>query len=308
MRAIKKESISQRCEGAGRWVIILSLIAAIHILINDPFTIFYSPFTTATVAYGASKIPAIIVPYDTVTMPGVEVWPQAMVMARRFYAVERPVGGERIEFLEDDRSLGLALTGGDGIGVIRHIPYREGMHRIRVRLLSTSAYEAVEAEMIIGVWERRKPLLLVSVDALRERPKEPLFPFLGSAKKDEERRPLPQSVGVLSEMAERFNILYLYRGEISRIPGIRSWLSKQGFPAYPLLIPGDDKGSFNKLLSDRKDDIKGVVVTPEDEADIFRKEEIRTFLLVEKKREAEYKDEKGTTVVKDWKEIRKSLL
>lgn len=258
-------------------------------------------------ADAGSKIPAIIVPYDAVTMPGVEVWPQAMVIARRFYAVERPVAGERIEFLEDDRSLGLALTGGDGIGVIRYIPHRDGLHRIKVRLLSTSAYETAEAEMIIGVWDRRKPLLFVSVDALRERPKESLFPFVGSAKKDEERRPLPQSVGVLSEMAERFNIVYLYRGELSRIPGIKSWLFKQGFPAYPLLMPGDDKGSFNKLLSDRKNDITGVVVTPEDEADIFRKEQIRALLLVMKKRGTEYKDEKGTTVVKDWEEIRKSL-
>lgn len=286
-----------------RFIFLFTILAISFIF----WKINLSPFLLFSPAGAESKIPAIIIPYDAVTMPGVEVWPQAMVIARRFYAVERPVGGERIEFLEDGRSLGLALTGGDGIGVIRHIPYREGVHKIKVRLLSTSAYEAVEAEMIIGVWDRRKPLLLISVDALRERPKKSLFPFVGRVEKDEERRPLPQSAGILSEMAERFNIVYLYRGELSRIPGIRLWLSKQGFPAYPLLIPGDDKGSFNKLLADRKDDIKGVVVTPEDEADIFRKEGIRTFLLVEKKRGAEYKDRKGTTIVKDWEEIRQSL-
>lgn len=290
-------------EKGGRFIFLFTIFAISFIFgkINLP------PFSNAVVAYAASKIPATIVPYDAVTVPGVEVWPQAKVIARRFYAVERPVGGERIEFLEDDRSLGLALTGGDGIGVIRHIPYREGVHKIRVRLLSTSAYEAAEAEMIIGAWDKRKPLLFVSVDALRERPKESVFPFVGSVKKDEERSPLPQSVDILSEMAERFNIVYLYRGELSRTPGIRSWLFKQGFPAYPLLIPGDDKGPFNKLLSGRKNDIEGVVVTPEDEADIFRKERIRTLLLVEKKRGAEYKDRKGTTLVKDWGEIRKSL-
>ena len=72
-----------------------------------------SPFP----AHAENKTPAIIIPYDTITSPGIEVWPQAKVVARKFQIVERPAGGERIEFTEGDRHLGLALTGGYGIGV-----------------------------------------------------------------------------------------------------------------------------------------------------------------------------------------------
>jgi len=270
--------------------------------------ILFTTFLSLSSIDAGGKIPAIIIPYDSVTMPGVEVWPQALVVSRRFYALERPVGGERIEFLEGERSLGIALTGGDGIGVIRYIPYREGIHRIKVRLLSNSAYEAGEGEMIIGVWDRERPLLLVSVDALWERPKVSSFPFIGSRlKKVEDRHPLPQSATILSEMSKRFSIVYLYRGEISRIPDIRSWLFREGFPGYPLLVLGDDKRAFDRLLSDRKEDIKGVVITQEEDADIFRKERLRTLLLLDKKGGERDKDRKGTIPVRDWGEVRKVL-
>lgn len=263
-----------------------------------------SPFP----AHAEDKTPAIIIPYDTITSPGIEVWPQAKVIAKRFQIVERPAAGERIEFTEGDRHLGLALTGGDGIGVVRYTPLSEGMHKIRVRLSPASAYSAEEGELLIGVWNLARQLLLVSVDALREKQKEIKFPFIGRIKKDGERRPMEGAVDILSALSKRFHIVYLYRGDLAQVSGIRSWLSQNQFPVSPILIWDNGTTSLNKVLADREKNIKGAIVTAGDATEPLQKEGIRTLLLVEKKRQSEYKGKlKETTLVTDWKEIKKNI-
>ncbi len=258
--------------------------------------------------YAESKITAVIVPYDTITSPGIVVWPQAKVITKKFQILERPVSGERLEFFEDDRYLGLALTGGDGIGAIRYTPLSKGIHKIKVRLLSASAYTSQEEEMLIGVWDSSKKLLLVSVDALRERSKEIRFPFIGRLKKDAERHPLEHSMDILSDISQRFNIVYLYHGDSSHLSEIKSWLNKNKFPVSPLLIWNDSTGLINKLITERRSNIKGVVVTSGEETAIFQKDQIRTLLLVEKKEESEYKRRlKEMTIVIDWREIKKNI-
>lgn len=259
-------------------------------------------------AQAENKTPAIIIPYDTITSPGIEVWPQAKVIAKKFHIIERPAGGERIEFTEGDRHLGLALTGGDGIGVVRYTPLGEGMHKIRVRLSPASAYSAEEGELLIGVWNLSRQMLLVSVEALREKQEEIRFPFIGRIKKDGERRPMEGAVDILSALSSRVNIVYLYRGELAQVAGIRSWLYQNKFPVSPILTGDNGMPPLNKVLADRKGNIKGAIVTSGDEAEPLQKEGVRTLLLIEKKRQSEYKGKlKETTLVTDWKEIKKNI-
>lgn len=258
-------------------------------------------------AYAESKTPAIIIPYDTITSPGIEVWPQAKVITRRLFGIEGPVPGERIEFFEGNRYLGLALTGGDGIGVIRYTPYSEGLKRIKVRFPATSAYGAEDGEILVGVWNRARPLLFVSIEALRERTKEVIFPFIGRVRRDVERRPMEQAIDTLSGLSKGISIIYIYEGNSSNVPEIKSWLSRNKFPVSPLIVQRDNMRFLNRLISERKRDIKGAVLTPDNEAEIFRKEGIKTLLIVEKKKRSEYKGEKDTTIVTDWREIEKKI-
>lgn len=256
-----------------------------------------------------SKSPAIIVPYDVIALPGIEVWPQAKVFTKKFFAAERPAGGERIEFFEGDRYLGLALTGGDGIGVIRYIPHRQGVHKIRVRLQTASSYEAKEAEGVIAVWDRTKPVVLVSIEAVREKPKHRIFPFFSDKSDGAESKPVERSVDVMSSIHRRYNVIYLYRGSLSLVPDTKSWLGKNKFPSGPVIIWDGSKNSVNRFLSERLKDIKGVVVTADDEAKVFQEEGVRTILMAEKKKVSEFKKIlKDATIVTDWNEIKKVLL
>ena len=266
------------------------------------------PIIFITPVYAEEKTPAIIIPYDTISSPGIVVWPQAKVLTKKFQIMERPVSGERIEFLEEDRYLGLALTGGDGIGVIRYTPLNEGIHKIKVKIQSGSAYAAEDREMLIGVWDRSKGLLIISVEAMQEKPKGGIFPFFGKIKKDTGRHPLDQAVNVLSDLSKRFNIIYLSYSEASNLAEIKTWLNKNKFPDSPLLIWDDNKRLINNLISGRKKDIRGVVLTSGDEADIFQKEQIRTLVLTEKKKRTENKKGlKEAIIVTDWKEIKKEI-
>ncbi len=262
---------------------------------------------SVAVAFAESKTPATIIPYDTITSPGIEVWPQAKVIAKRFFGVEGPVPGERIEFFEGDRYLGLALTGGDGIGVIRYTPYSEGLKKIKVRFPATSAYGTEEGEILIGVWNRTRPLLFVSIEALRERAKEVIFPFIGRVKRDAERRPMEQAVDTLSGLSKGISIIYIYEGNSSNVPEIKSWLSKNKFPVSPLIVQKDNMRFLNKLISERERNIKGAIITPDDEGEIFRKEGIKTLLIVEKRKRSEYKGGKDITVLSGWEDVKKKI-
>lgn len=261
-----------------------------------------------TLSHAESKTPAVIIPYDSITYPGIEAWPQAKVVVKKFYGSEQSVGGERIEFLEEGKYLGLALTGGDGVGVIRYIPYGEGILRIRIRLYHTSGYKSEETEMFVGVWSRSRPIILVSVDALKERQKEVVFPFMGRLSKETDWKPAAFAVDVLSDMSKRFNIVYLYNGNLTDFQKMRSWLSTNKFPVFPMIIRNDNINYIKRLISDREKEIKGVVLTNENEADLFQKERLRMFLLITKNEKSKNKDEfKNISIVTDWREIRKGL-
>ena len=65
---------------------------------------------------------------------------------------------------------------------------------------------------------------------------------------------------------------------------------------------------LNKVLADRKGNIKGAIVTLGDETEPLQKEGIWTLLLMEKKKQSAYKGKlKETTLVTDWKEIKKNI-
>lgn len=295
-----------------RYFIAIAVTFLVCMASTAPFT--HSPirpFANFTVAHAESRTPAVIIPYDAVTFPGIEIWPQAKVIAKRFFAIDRPVPGERIEFIGEDRYLGLALTGGDGIGAVRYIPSGEGIQKIRIRLAPPSAYEAKEAEMLIGVWSRSKPLLLVSVESLRERPKEVIFPFIGRIKRDAERHPLDYSVDILSEISREINIVYLYNGDVAHLPAIRSWLSRNGFPVYPVFLWDSSKAGINKLISERKKEIKGVIITQEDDVFIFQKENIRVLLMTEKENRESgtgaMEEIEGAIIISDWRDVKNNI-
>lgn len=261
-----------------------------------------------TLSHAESKTPAVIIPYDSITYPGIESWPQAKVIVKKFYGLERPAGGERIEFRDSDKSLGVALTGGDGVGVIRYIPYEEGLHRIKIRLDNNSDYKAEDVEMIVGVWDKSRPVLLVSANALMERNKEVTFPFIGKVSKEDEQRPVTSATEVLSDLAKRFNIIYLFSGALSDFQETRSWISRNNFPFFPVIIWNENVNYIKRLLSDRKQDIKGVILTKENEEDLFRKEQIKIILLIPKKKKSVNKGKLDEiTIINDWKEIKKAL-
>jgi hypothetical protein len=177
-----------------------------------------------------------------------------------------------------------------------------------VKIQSGSAYAAEDSEMLIGVWNRSKGLLIISVEAIQEKPKGGIFPLFGKIKKYSEGRPLDQAVNVLSGLSKRFGIVYLSYGESSNLAEIKTWLNKNKFPESPLLLWDDNKRLINDFISNRKKDITRVVLRSGDEADVFQNDQIRTLVLTEKRKGTENKKGlKEAIIVTDWKEIKKEI-
>jgi hypothetical protein len=76
----------------------------------------------------------------------------------------RPVSGERVEFLIDGKSAGIGLTGGDGIAVKEISPLPPGEHPVTLRLKSTQ-YDIPEAQALLSVWELERPILILNLAA-----------------------------------------------------------------------------------------------------------------------------------------------
>src|SRR4029077_3927298 len=84
-----------------------------------------------------------------------------------------PLGGEVLRFQVAGRSLGMALTGGDGRAAKSFVPHAAGVMDLTVRLGNTRRVTASEAQARIFVWDRRHSVIIVSHAALLAPPRGP---------------------------------------------------------------------------------------------------------------------------------------
>ena len=124
-------------------------------------------------------------------------------------------GGELVEFLLDDSSLGRTLSGGDGFAYMEYTPGHEGLHKLTAR-----AGRQVDAGVLLvaGAGDA-----VVFIDVMGALFKDPLG-----------RDPQAGSIEAIKGLGGKFHLVYLY----SVLPGLkitRSWLLKNDFPKWPVL-------------------------------------------------------------------------
>ncbi len=182
-------------------------------------------------------------------------------------------GGVIVEFFVNGRSIGMALSGGDGIAYKAYVFNRKGVQKINVR----AQKDVAEAKMLC--LEHGEEILLIDIDTLR------INPFSSIPKKF--------SKEVLKRLSRRFPIVYVQTGLGSR-KEIEEWLSKYGYPSAPLL------GLYEGLFSDILElglRIRAVVGT----------EKVVEMALSYGLRAITFDDIEGTVEVDSWLEIEKRI-
>ncbi|MBI3610236.1 MAG: hypothetical protein HY204_05990 [Nitrospirae bacterium] len=250
---------------------------------------------------------AAIIAFDQLVRPHRPVRLEVRLVTGGLSLVRRPISGERIEFLLNDRSLGQTLTGGDGMAVKSFVPEKPGLYVITVRLVENPRYEADAAELYVACRTGSYPVFPVLISSTRTPSKPPAIPFSPVPSSEA----MPEAAKVLAQLSNRYQILYIEAGNEALLPETREWLASQDFPSAPLFtwrLPGESAGRderFVERLQDIRD--KGFTNIPAGisrsaaDAEGLLKMKIRAIIMAEEDDDQELP--KGAKKVTAWKAV-----
>lgn len=251
---------------------------------------------------------------DALTTPGHPVRIEARLVRRSFLGQEG-LGGEQLEFTVAGKRAGTAMTGGDGRAFLEYTPRMRGNHPVTVRLTGSKRVESVEATAMLACWERRRPILLVDIEALGEERKAPQLPLPSLPLEinfQDRPSPAPGAVDELKRLTDFFfNVVYLSRsgpGEFGEKGDDREWLRQYRFPAGLLRTVNPGKTALADLLDLMRDEgwdnLKAGVGRTREFAEVLDEHRMTVVIVPEPDR-GEFP--KKTQMAKDWQEVRKKL-
>src|SRR5438128_4417606 len=140
-------------------------------------------------ASSEDKTRGLLIAYDTLGAPGQRVTLVAELVEDGLLT-HPPLGGEVLLFKEGRKLLGRAMTGGDGRALLSVVPRRVGASTVVVGLAGSPRVTASEATAKLFVWDRRRAIVRVSLNALAARSRCPgrevPWPRSGPARPDPE--------------------------------------------------------------------------------------------------------------------------
>ena len=250
--------------------------------------------------------------YDQIVQPGQRVSLRGRLLSQSIMFRNRPVSGERVEFLLDGKSLGVNLTGGDGIAVREVEALPLGEHSVTIRLKSAQ-YEGPEAKARVSVWSLVQPILIINL-AAAVKEKEGEGPSLLEPRFDLD--PRRDAVRVLKALAEEYHLLFFTDQGESRLSEIKSWLASQNFPPAPLLVwkIGEGPVSHTLGLGEEMESLRsagwtnlkiGIGATSLD-AEPFLKIGLKTIILVDDQEDA-MEMPAGAVKATSWKKVEQMM-
>ena len=207
----------------------------------------------------------------------------------------------------DGKPIATTKTDGSGEAVFHYRPSMRGINVIAVSVVKTEGVEAEKAEATLCVWERRRPILLIELDALMQpsptaNDKEAILARPSAADAAEELSLLTQYY---------YNVVYVPTGGLvsasAGFPGtVRRWLNAHKFPAG-FVMPVSSGDLHDAIASMRRDGwttMKSGVGRSRSFAEALLHERMEVVVVPElPKGEVPRK----AKMAKDWKEVRKKL-
>lgn len=265
-------------------------------------------------AGAAEPIAGTLTVHDALTAPGHPVRIETRLVHRGLLG-GTGLGGELLELLIDGKKVGTAMTGGDGRAFFEYRPKMRGNHRATVRLAGGKRVESAEAIATVASWERRRPILLVEIEALAEEPKRsPALPpslSLGLARADRPA-PAPDAAVELKRLTDFFyNVIYLSRSDRDNLDGEgddRLWLKQHRFPIGLSVTLKAGKAALANMIEQMRaegwDNLKAGIGRTAEFAEVLVEQRMTAVIVPEPDRG---ELPKKAQAAKDWKEVRKKL-
>lgn len=191
---------------------------------------------------------------DALTTPGRPVMLEARVL-QAGTLMQAGLGGERVEFSIGGKSIGTAMTGGDGRALLEYTPKMRGNLSLSVRVQESARVPSGEATGTVFSWERRRPILLVEMEALVERVPTPTLPLPllpGSPVAALSARPQPDAADELKRLTDfYYNVVYMVRTKgpaLSDGGEVREWLRASKFPPGFIVRVGSGQEALEEAI------------------------------------------------------------
>ncbi len=217
-----------------------------------------------------------------------------------------PLGGEVLLFQYKGGTLGQTMTGGDGRALLSFVPRATGVEKVTVRVVDSRRVSAAEATAKIFVWDRRRPIVIVSLPALVP-PARRDFPLPGSS----DQLPAPEggAVQALLTLARRANLVYVTPRDRFELPEARQWTDQHRFPAGPIfpLRPSPRRLASELETWQREGwtNIKGGIVGTAEEAKALVEKGLKAVASPTATSKEKWPEK--TVTITDWKEVIKQL-
>ena len=255
-----------------------------------------------------SRKNGLLVAYDALAAPGTAVNLVADLLEEGFLR-HSPLGGEVLLFEHRGRALGRTLTGGDGRALISFTPKRVGVETVSVRLAESRRVAAQEATAGIFVWDRRRPIVIVSAKALMPLPRKPAVDLPLPRSGATLQNPDGGAVHALAAVAKRVHVLYVIAGDRLELPEVRRWVNGYRLPPGPvfLLKPGPAGLSYevDRRRQEGWTNIRGGLVVAADEAKALVEKGLKAVVPPTASSQEKW-PEKAVTA-KDWTEVARHL-
>jgi len=255
---------------------------------------------------------------DVLVLPGQQARIEAVLARSGLLGTQQGLGGEQVELVIEGKSVGKAMTGGDGRAFLDYRPKVRGNHEITVKLVPNPRVTSPDAKAMLGAWERRRPILLVEVAALMQPEKTSPLPVpsmpipLGQR---EDSAPAPDAANELKRLAQFFyNVIYVSwppkeaAGPFSDKTDVREWLAQHKFPngLSMTVSPGEQAlaDKIDQLRADGWTNVKAGIGRSRAFAEVLVTHRMEVVLVPEPDKGEVPKKAKA---VKEWKEVRKKL-
>lgn len=220
--------------------------------------------------------------YDSLAVPGQSLSLIADLIEEGI-VIQGPLGGEVLRFQVAGRSLGTALTGGDGRAVKAFVPRTPGVLDLVVRAENHRRVEASEARAQIFVWDRKSSLIIVCQAALLDSSGKPA---LGLRIPDIGDPPPPalngKMVKALSALSGRAHLVYVSSRDRKELPDLRRWMGQSGIPAGPLFLVKASPSALAQQVEiwqrDGRKNITGALAGTPDEAQSLLSKGLKTVV------------------------------
>ena len=219
--------------------------------------------------------------------------------------------GVPLQLSIDGKPVGTVKTGDSGQAIFEYMPKLRGTYGITVSIDGTASVSAETTQATLCVWERRRPILLVELEAIMQ-------PNLSATAAgsltsagplaEPPAQPVPDAAEELWRLTQYYyNVIYVQSSpEAASVRGVHRWLETHKFPAGFVMTPpsGDVNAAIEAVKQSGWTTMKSGIGRTRSFADTLLHQRMEVVVVPELPKGELPRKAKAA---KEWKEVRKKL-